>query len=192
MDIRLLQRGLAVLLMFLSISLGYSQKKQLKKAEKEFDRFAYIDARDIYLKVVEDGYASAEIYKKLGDTYYWNSDYDNAAKWYVRLVDQFPSQTEAPYYLRGAQSLKTMGKYEESDKLMETYITMTGDNIIAQNYEQNKDYLSVIAFLSKNYELAKTDVSSGTSDFGSAYYGCLLYTSPSPRDRQKSRMPSSA
>ena len=25
-----------------------------------------------------------------------------------------------------------------------------------------------------------------------AFYGCLLYTSPSPRDRQKSRMPSSA
>ena len=24
------------------------------------------------------------------------------------------------------------------------------------------------------------------------YYNCLLYTSPSPRDRQKSRMPSSA
>ena len=24
------------------------------------------------------------------------------------------------------------------------------------------------------------------------WYGCLLYTSPSPRDRQKSRMPSSA
>ena len=24
------------------------------------------------------------------------------------------------------------------------------------------------------------------------YYTCLLYTSPSPRDRQKSRMPSSA
>ena len=30
--------------------------------------------------------------------------------------------------------------------------------------------------------------------FGSqgGYYSCLLYTSPSPRDRQKSRMPSSA
>ena len=26
----------------------------------------------------------------------------------------------------------------------------------------------------------------------SKYYICLLYTSPSPRDRQKSRMPSSA
>ena len=30
-------------------------------------------------------------------------------------------------------------------------------------------------------------------DYEDQYYtGCLLYTSPSPRDRQKSRMPSSA
>ena len=36
----------------------------------------------------------------------------------------------------------------------------------------------------------------GTSDIGigfpEMYLLCLLYTSPSPRDRQKSRMPSSA
>ena len=41
------------------------------------------------------------------------------------------------------------------------------------------------------------DMASFTHDpEGFAYYaypwGCLLYTSPSPRDRQKSRMPSSA
>ena len=35
------------------------------------------------------------------------------------------------------------------------------------------------------------DLLYGISD-GSLFYGCLLYTSPSPRDRQKSRMPSSA
>ena len=29
-------------------------------------------------------------------------------------------------------------------------------------------------------------------DHGVQYISCLLYTSPSPRDRQKSRMPSSA
>ena len=29
-------------------------------------------------------------------------------------------------------------------------------------------------------------------DFTSFFFTCLLYTSPSPRDRQKSRMPSSA
>ena len=30
------------------------------------------------------------------------------------------------------------------------------------------------------------------ADFQDEFKGCLLYTSPSPRDRQKSRMPSSA
>ena len=34
----------------------------------------------------------------------------------------------------------------------------------------------------------KYKISSGAS----ALFTCLLYTSPSPRDRQKSRMPSSA
>ena len=32
----------------------------------------------------------------------------------------------------------------------------------------------------------------GTDDAHSLYAGCLLYTSPSPRDRTRSRMPSSA
>ena len=31
-----------------------------------------------------------------------------------------------------------------------------------------------------------------TENYKGRGYGCLLYTSPSPRDRQKSRMPSSA
>ncbi|WDT36643.1 hypothetical protein PVA38_09915 [Streptococcus pneumoniae D39] len=30
------------------------------------------------------------------------------------------------------------------------------------------------------------------SKFFTLYYSCLLYTSPSPRDRTRSRMPSSA
>ena len=34
--------------------------------------------------------------------------------------------------------------------------------------------------------------SFGTNDLTQTTLGCLLYTSPSPRDRQKSRMPSSA
>ncbi|MGK0386628.1 MAG: outer membrane protein OmpA-like peptidoglycan-associated protein [Patiriisocius sp.] len=178
MDIRSIQKVLTILLMFLSIGVGFSQENKIKKADKDFDRYAYIDARDIYLKVVEDGYASAEIYKKLGDTYYWNSDYVNASQWYLRLVDQFPAQTDAAYYLRAAQSLKTVGDYEKSDEMMEQYVALTGDNLIIQNYEENKDYLSKIAFISKKYELIKTDVSSGTSDFGSAYYnGNIVFAS---------------
>ena len=42
---------------------------------------------------------------------------------------------------------------------------------------------------SEAVEYAKDVLSSGKSR---GYYGCLLYTSPSPRDRSVSRMPSSA
>ncbi|GEQ86874.1 cell envelope biogenesis protein OmpA [Patiriisocius marinistellae] len=162
---------LLITLAFLCAGVSFSQENKIKKADKEFDRYAYIDARAIYLKVVEDGFASAEIFKKLGDTYYWNSDYDNAAKWYGRLIDTFPNDADASYYLRAAQSYKSVNNYDESDKLMEIYAEMTGDNLVIKNFEENKSYLSIIAFLSKNYELEKVSINSPTSDFGAAYYG---------------------
>ena len=49
-------------------------------------------------------------------------------------------------------------------------------------------------FLDVAYEYRVEDVlqnGRGTA-LSDIYYSCLLYTSPSPRDRQKSRMPSSA
>ena len=178
MDIRSIQKLLTILVMFLNIGFGFSQTNDLIQADKNFDRFAYIDAREIYLKVVEDGYGSAEIYKKLGDTYYWNSEYDNASKWYLRLVEQFPEQTTAEYYLRAAQSLKTQSDYLRSDQMMEQYTIVAGDNLISKNFKKNKEYLSEIAFQSKKYELVKTNISSATSDFGSAYYnGNIVFAS---------------
>ena len=42
------------------------------------------------------------------------------------------------------------------------------------------------------YNLIQRSVTNPNTVELSEYYGCLLYTSPSPRDRQKSRMPSSA
>ena len=45
------------------------------------------------------------------------------------------------------------------------------------------------------YDLTVDRVKIDTGDFvkeGIGYNGCLLYTSPSPRDKRQSRMPSSA
>ena len=41
-------------------------------------------------------------------------------------------------------------------------------------------------------DAAELDGSDRLGESLAEYFGCLLYTSPSPRDRQKSRMPSSA
>ena len=42
------------------------------------------------------------------------------------------------------------------------------------------------------YLINRTDRELDTVLISSRGYGCLLYTSPSPRDRTRSRMPSSA
>ena len=55
-----------------------------------------------------------------------------------------------------------------------------------------QDLRDIAAYYSAN----KTKIGQASADLVDQgfklYYSCLLYTSPSPRDRQKSRMPSSA
>ena len=57
-----------------------------------------------------------------------------------------------------------------------------------------KKILTLISFLFNIvFALAQTtNYYAVTKTFNEQGYTCLLYTSPSPRDRQKSRMPSSA
>ena len=45
----------------------------------------------------------------------------------------------------------------------------------------------ILYYTGKNHKIAEVHDGAATMD-----WICLLYTSPSPRDRQKSRMPSSA
>lgn len=160
--------------MCLFTNVSYSQRGQVVKANKEFDKYSYIDARDIYLKVLEDGYESAEIYEKLGDTYYFNSEYKSASEWYTKLLNNFPDQVKTEYYYRAAQSLKSVNKYEESDKLMEMYIENGGDQIIADIYKDNPDYLKSIAEDARDFAIDKTTINSEFSDFGPSFYGSKI------------------
>ena len=65
--------------------------------------------------------------------------------------------------------------------------------------ELNKLDRGIVATPTEEYLNEFADANGGSNDFllmqlakNYGYKLCLLYTSPSPRDRQKSRMPSSA
>jgi len=150
----------------------YAQKSNLVKADKNFDKYSFIDAREIYLKVIEDGYTSAEIYKKLGDTYYYNSEYKTASKWYSSLISEYPENVEAEYYLRAAQSLKSLNDYEESDRLMELYVKNADSaSRVVEIYKENPNYLKSIAEDARSFTVdPATSINSKFSDFGPSYY----------------------
>jgi outer membrane protein OmpA-like peptidoglycan-associated protein len=162
--------SLVLLVTFISTNITYGQRVQLKKAEKAYEQFAYIDAQEIYLKVIADGYRSAQILKRLGNTYYFNADYLNAAKWYQELIKDFPEETEPEYYFRAAQSLKSTGDYKKSDDLMSTFALLGGDTRIIQNFKDNPDYMDDIKRKADLYKVVPVAINTTNSDFGPSFY----------------------
>jgi len=161
---------------------AFSQKGKVAKANKNFDKYSYIDAREIYLSVVESGYKSDEIYKKLGDTYYYNSEYKSALKWYLNLINEFPNDIDPVYYYRGAQCLKSAEEYEESDNMMKLYYKNGGNKIVVKNFSENPDYLNSISENKREFSIDTTSVNSELSDFGPSFYGDTIIFSSSQKD----------
>ena len=58
--------------------------------------------------------------------------------------------------------------------------------------EEAQNDAAVILVIDEIHTLVGAGAAEGAVDAANILKPCLLYTSPSPRDRQKSRMPSSA
>lgn len=159
---------LVVLGLFCTMS--FAQKGAVSKADKQFEKYSYIDARNIYLKVVEDGYVSAQIYEQLGDTYYYNSQYTDADKWYTKLIDEFPNDVGDPsYYFKAAQAAKSVGAYSKADTYMDLYAANGGNESIVAMYKANPNYLSKIAEGALDLEISSVEINSNRSDFVSSF-----------------------
>lgn len=150
---------------------SFAQISKIQKADAKYDKYHYIDAREIYLKVVEKGYHSAEIYRKLGDTYYFNSEYSGATKWYYSLIQEFPNKAVTIDYFRAAQCLKSIGQHKEADKLMAIYKSKGGKAIAIDSYKNVADTLFEKGVHDKLFEIEKIKVNTEFSDFGPSFFG---------------------
>ncbi|MDD7888160.1 OmpA family protein [Flavivirga sp. 57AJ16] len=169
-----MKKNTVIILCLLSFGININTLAQVGKLEKanfKYDKYDYIDAREIYLKVVENGYKSAEIYRKIGDTYYFNSEYSGAAKWYYDLTKEFPNDAQPTDHFRAAKCLKTMGQFEEYERLMEIYKSKGGEVIAVGSYKNVADTLFKKRAQDKLFEIEKIAVNTDYSDFGPAFYG---------------------
>ncbi|MFY0714323.1 OmpA family protein [Seonamhaeicola sp. NFXS20] len=126
-----------------------AQDEKLDKATERYSQMDYVEAQKIYLSVAEKGYESEELFTKLGNTYYFNAQYDEAAKWYRRLFKLNPEQ-EANLLLRYSQSLRAIGNLSSSKKYYDAYVSKRGGNL---QLNQAIDYLSLIEENSGRYKL---------------------------------------
>lgn len=152
---------------------GYAQDKEGKlvtRANEKYEEYSFSPAIDIYKKVLDRGYASADLLKKLGNSYYFNADYEDAAKTYKRLVDEYAEETGPEYYFRYAQTLKTLEDYEASNAVMAEFLEATSDDVRATAFKDEKNYLSDIKKNSGRYNMSPFQYNSPYSDFAPSYY----------------------
>lgn len=157
----------------LVFSFGFSQKIKVRRANSNYHEFAYIKTSEVLLDVANEGYKSVTLLQKLGDSYYFNNQMEDAAKWYNELMsmeEESQDSINAEYYFRYAQALKTTENYTEADKWMKRFNAERSDDLRSKAYMSNADYLEQIDNLSRNIEVENLEFNSPLSDFGAAKY----------------------
>lgn len=170
----MMKQILQILVVILFASFCHAQNSALKQATKNFDKGAYIDAIAIYEEVIKEGYESVEIYRKLGDSYYFNAMLPEASGYYDKMFALSKTSPETnitpEYYFRYAQTLKAVKHYEKADEIMQMFNDKTQSDHRATKFSKDRDYLKTISKPNKIYTIRLLGENSEFSDFAPSYF----------------------
>ncbi len=154
----------------------FSQTALKKLAETSFEKQDYQIAAASYERLVQKGDSSVEVLFKLGDAYYYNSNYVKANNWYVKSYAK-NKQLTANQFHRFIQTLKSVGNKEESNRVMVAFTQAfpqdlrVKNNVNSEKYFQNPLQVSI-----KNL-----GINSAYSDYGASIYkDSLVFSSARP------------
>lgn len=154
-----------------------AQQQKLAKAGKLYDNYAYIDAIKIYENIASKGYKSADLFQKLGNAYYFNSEFAEANHWYEELF-ALGIEPEHEYYYRFSQTLKSIGDYDKSAQMMKKFVEKNSADERGRMYEEDKNYLAEIRKNSDRYTIENAGINSEGQDYGTAFFdGKLIFAS---------------
>ncbi|SEM27554.1 Outer membrane protein OmpA [Aquimarina amphilecti] len=170
---------ISTFLIFMFSGVLIAQEKRLMRADENFRRYAFVDARKIYLDVAEKGYASADLFKKIGDSYYFNGQLEKSVVWYEKLVKEYSDDLDTEYLFRYAQSLKSIKQYDEADQIMQMFYNITNTDQRAVYFVSTRDYLRFIEMQSGKFTLKKISINSSFSDYAPSFdnLGNLVFAS---------------
>lgn len=156
---------------------AFAQEKTIKKGNKEYDKYAYFEAKDIYEKVANKGHKSVDLFQKLGDSYYFNADLVKANKWYTELF-AMNETVDSEYLYRYAQTLKATGDFKKSDEYLQKFATAKPQDTRADKFMSTKDYMDIIKANSGRHKIENAGINSKAMDFGASFYkNNLIFTS---------------
>ncbi len=158
---------------------AFSQQSLLKKANKEYEKYEYINAQETYLKMINKGYQFPEVYKKLGNSYYFNSQFKEASIWYEELFSNYKNNIDVEYYYRYAQTLKSIGNYEKSNEYMHQMALLYPEDKRVKLFLVNQKFIKERKDEIEKYSIRNLSMNSKARDFGTAYSGRFILFSSS-------------
>lgn len=150
----------------------------LKKADRQYEQWAYVDALDIYEKVEKRGFSSKELHENLGNANYFNARYAQAQKQYERLFTEYGNEDIAPeYYYRYAQTLQHVGDDAQAKSYYNQFVAKVGSQAqIAKIRASEAELKQQIVQNSGRYDrLANLSINTPFADYGSYVNNNRLY-----------------
>ncbi|MDF4204563.1 OmpA family protein [Maribacter sp. SA7] len=159
-----------ILLVLIFQGVVQAQERLIEKGNEEFESYSFSPAIDIYKRVLDKGYVSADLLKKLANSYYYNADYKEAAETYKHLVTDYSDDVSVEDYFKYAQSLKSLGDYDSSTQVMNKFIQLTKSDGRASAFNEDRDFMAEIEENSGRYNLGPFEYNSPYSDFAPSFY----------------------
>ena len=167
----MIKRLFLLTLFFIAMGLvTNAQNRLLNKANEKYGDYSFSPAIDIYKRVLDKGYTSADLLMKLGNSYYFNANYKRATEIYGKLMEEYPEEMTPEYYFRYAQTLRTLGQYDSSKMVMAKFSEMTAKDVRAGLYKTEADHLAEIEKNSGRYQMGEFKYNSRYSDFAPTFY----------------------
>ncbi|MGB5428176.1 OmpA family protein [Eudoraea sp.] len=161
---------LTSLLTVFLLTMTFAQEKRVIKGNKKYAEYSFNPAIDIYKKVLDKGFVTSDLLEKLGNSYYFNANYEEAEKIYKQLIETYGSEVGPEYFFRYGQTLKTLGDYTNSDSILARFADMTSNDLRSKILKTSKDYKEEIARNSGRYDIELFEYNSKYSDFAPAFY----------------------
>lgn len=174
------------LIVFLTVAGGFvatAQNRATKKADKHFDRLEYIKAAEEYEKLVERDKADEYVYRQLANSYYYINNTEQAEPYFREIA----SETDDPEVLYSfAQTLKSNGKAEESNKWMKKFAELAPNDSRAVEFKNNPNYIPRLMEAGEKYKIELiNELASEQSDFGGTLLNGAIYFASSRNTTKK-------
>ncbi|MDY0781666.1 OmpA family protein [Tenacibaculum sp. IB213877] len=157
-------------------------------ADRYFNEYAYVQAAKLYEAIYKQGDSSKYILKRLGDSYYNNSETVKAENWYSKLIEKH-SETELDYLFKYAQVLRSNRKYQKSDSLFLIIADKKELKNIKEKVSEGDYLLDFSNNKNKRISIRNLALNTPYSDFGGFLYNEDVYfASASPKEGRKQRL----